>query len=362
MVDLKRQYLTIKDEIDTAISDVINSTQFIGGKQVSELENECAQYLGVKYAASCANGTDALQIALMALGIGRGDEVITTPFTFVATNEVISLVGATPVYVDVDESSFNIVASQIKNKITSKTKAILPVHLYGNPAEMDKIMQIAEEHNLFVIEDSAQAFGAEYKGKKVCSFGNVACISFFPSKNLGCYGDGGMITTNDRAVFEKVKMIANHGSKERYVHEILGVNSRLDALQAAILRVKLKYIDEWNSKRIQNARKYSEALKDLPNVTLPTFKNYSKHIFHQYTLRLNNRDGLQKFLKERNVPSMIYYPIPLHLQPAFKGFAEEGSLPIAEKLAKEVISLPMHPDLTDEEINFITNSIKEFYS
>ncbi len=227
---------------------------------------------------------------------------------------------------------------------------------------MDEILQLAKEYNLFVIEDSAQAFGAEYKGKKVCSFGNVACISFFPSKNLGCYGDGGMIITNDKVIFEKVKMIANHGSKERYIHEILGVNSRLDALQAAILRVKLKYIDEWNNKRIQNAKKYSEALKDLPNVILPTFKNYSKHIFHQYTLRLNSRDKLQKFLKERNIPAMIYYPIPLHLQPAFRGFAEEGSLPIAEKLAKEVISLPMHPDLVDEEINFITNSIKEFYS
>lgn len=396
MVDLKRQYAKIKSEVDEAIADVISSTQFIGGKHVGEFECECAGYLGVKYAASCANGTDALQIALMALGIGKDDEVITTPFTFVATTEMIALVGAKPVYVDIDEKSFNIDAKKIREKITPRTKAILPVHLYGNPAAMDEICSIAKEHKLFVIEDSAQAFGAEYLSreiipkknegkildkdnyqsnnehtqkdisrdgwKKVCSFGDVACISFFPSKNLGCYGDGGMITTNDQSIYNKVKMIANHGSKERYIHETLGVNSRLDALQAAILRVKLKYIDEWNKSRIDNAGLYTKVLKNIPGVITPSFEDYSKHVFHQYTLRVPKRDELQNFLKEKNIPSMIYYPIPLHKQPAFRGFAGEGTLPITEKFSKEVISLPMHPELLDDEIDYITNSIKEFYS
>jgi dTDP-4-amino-4,6-dideoxygalactose transaminase len=362
MVDLKRQYQKIRNEIDDIIADVISSTQFIGGKHVGEFEYEAAAYLGVKYAASCANGTDALQIALMSLGIGKEDEVITTPFSFVATAETIALIGAKPVYADIDEKSFNINPKKIKDKITPRTKAILPVHLYGNPAEMDEISLIAKEHNLYVIEDSAQAFGAEYKGKKVCGFGDAACISFFPSKNLGCYGDGGMITTNDQSIFNKVRMIVNHGSKVRYVHEILGVNSRLDALQAAILRVKLKYIDHWNESRINNANRYSTALKDIEGIILPSYDEHSRHIFHQYTLRVPRRDELQNFLKEKNIPSMIYYPIPLHLQPAFQGVSDEGTLPIAEKLSKEVISLPMHPDLTEEEINHITHSIKEFYS
>ncbi len=362
MVDLKRQYQKIKSEIDDAITDVLNSTQFIGGKHVLEFERECAEYLDVKYAASCANGTDALQIAIMALGIGNGDEVITTPFTFVATTEMIALTGAQPVYVDIDEKSFNINPNKIKEKITARTKAILPVHLYGNPAEMDEICAIAKEHNLFVIEDSAQAFGSEYKGKKICSFGDIACISFFPSKNLGCYGDGGMVAVNSEEIYKKVKMIANHGSKERYVHEILGVNSRLDAFQAAILRIKLKYIDQWNQNRIDNAKKYSERLKNINGLIVPAFESYSKHIFHQYTLRVPRRDELQNYLKEKNIPSMIYYPIPLHLQPAFRIFAEGVNLPVTSKLSKEVISLPMHPDLLEEEINYITNSIKEFYS
>lgn len=362
MVDLKRQYAKIKNEVDETIADVISSTQFIGGKHIGEFERECAGYLGITYAASCANGTDALQIALMALGIKKDDEVITTPFTFVATTETIALVGAKPVYVDIDKKSFNIDTKKIREKITPRTKAILPVHLYGNPAEMDEICSIAKEYNLFVIEDSAQAFGAEYKGRKVCSFGDVACISFFPSKNLGCFGDGGMVTTNDQSIYNKVKMIANHGSKERYIHETLGVNSRLDALQAAILRVKLKYIDQWNESRINNAAKYSKALKDIKGVIIPSFSEYSKHIFHQYTLRVPKRDELQNFLKEKNIPSMIYYPIPLHMQPAFRGFADKGTLPITEKFSKEVISLPMHPELLVDEIDYITNSIKEFYS
>lgn len=362
MVDLKKQYEKIKPEIDSAIQEVIESTQFILGKKVSDFEKAAANYLGVKYAVGVANGTDALQIAMMALGIGQGDEVITTPFTFVATTETIVMIGAKPVYVDIDPVTNNIDVKKIKEKITPRTKAILPVHLYGNPAEMDEILSIAKEYNLFVIEDSAQGFGAEYKGKKVCSFGDVACISFFPSKNLGCYGDGGMVVTDNEEIHEKVRMIANHGSKVRYVHERLGMNSRLDALQAAILNVKIKYIDEWNNRRIQNAKLYSEKLKDLRQVTTPTYPEYSKHIFHQYTIKVEQRDELQKFLTSKSIPTAIHYPIPLHLQPAFRGFAEEGSLPNAEEASKKVLSLPMHPDLQIEEIDYITNSIKEFYS
>ncbi len=362
MVDLKRQYLSIKSEIDSAIQEVLDSTQFILGKKVAEFEENAAKYLGVEHAIGVANGTDALQIAMMALGIGKDDEVITTPFTFVATTETIVMLGAKPVYVDIDPESYNIDPKQIKEKITNKTRAILPVHLYGNPAEMDEILSIAKEHNLYVIEDSAQGFGAEYKGKKVCSFGDVACISFFPSKNLGCYGDGGMVVTNNDEIHERVRMIASHGSKVRYVHEILGMNSRLDALQAAILNVKLKYIDEWNQRRIANSKHYNEKLKTLAQVKTPSNKEYSKHIFHQYTIQVENRDELQKYLTSKNIPTAIHYPIPLHLQPAFRGFAIEGSLPEAEKAAKQVLSLPMHPDLLPEEIEYITNTIKEFYS
>ncbi len=362
MVDLKRQYLNIKSEIDSAIQEVIDSTQFILGKKVAEFEKNASEYLGVKHAVGVANGTDALQIAMMALGIGKDDEVITTPFTFVATTETIVMLGAKPVYVDIDPETYNINPKKIKEKITDKTKAILPVHLYGNPAEMDEILSIAKEYNLFVIEDSAQGFGAEYKGKKVCSFGDVACISFFPSKNLGCYGDGGMVVTNSDKIHEKVRMIASHGSKVRYVHETLGMNSRLDAIQAAILNVKLKYIDEWNDKRIKFAKLYSEKLSSLSKIKTPVQKDYVKHIYHQFTIRVENREELQKYLSSKNIPTAIHYPIPLHLQPAFRGYAEEGSLPESEKAAKEVLSLPMHPDLLVEEIEYITNSIKEFYS
>ena len=263
MVDLKRQYQKIKSEIDSAIQEVLDSTQFILGKNVAQFEKNAAEYLGVKHAIACANGTDALLIAQMALEIKPGDEIITTPFTFVATTETIVFLGAKPVYVDIDPISFNIDVNQIEKKITSKTKAIIPVHLYGNPVELDDLLEVAKRHNLFIIEDAAQAFGAEYKGRKICSFGDLACISFFPSKNLGCYGDGGMVVTNNDELAEKVRMIANHGSKVRYIHEQLGMNSRLDALQAAILNVKLKYIDEWNNARIKNANLYTERLKEL---------------------------------------------------------------------------------------------------
>ena len=361
MVDLKRQYLEIKNEIDMVISEVLESTQFILGKNVAEFEESVCKYLGVKHSIGVANGTDALRIALMALNIGKDDEVITTPFTFVATTEMIVSLGARPVYVDIEPESYNINPSLIKEKITSRTKAILPVHLYGNPAKMDEIITIARDYNLYVIEDAAQAFGVAYKDKKVCTFGDIACISFFPSKNLGCYGDGGMVVTNSDELAEKIRMIANHGSKVRYIHEILGMNSRLDAIQAAILNVKIKYIDDWNNKRFENAKLYTELLKAIPGVKTPHVNSDSKHIFHQYTIRVKNRDELQKHLQNKGIPTAIHYPIPLHLQPAFRGYADEGTLPVSEQVAKEVLSLPMHPNLKTEEIEFIAQSIKEFY-
>ena len=359
MVDLKNQYLKIKEEIDTAIQGVIDSTQFIQGQIVKEFENNAAKYLDCKFAIGCASGTDALQIAMMALNIKPGDEIITTPFTFVATAETIALLGAIPVYVDIDEKSFNIDVDKIESKITYKTKAIIPVHLYGQPCEMDALMALAIKHNLKVIEDSAQAFGATYKGKKVCSIGDIGCVSFFPSKNLGGFGDGGMLTTNDEALADKIRVIINHGSRKRYYHEILGVNSRLDSLQAAILNVKLKYIEDYHYARITAANKYNKLLSNYVNI--PFVLPYVKHIFHQYSIRVKNRDKLVEFLKENNIPAMIYYPVPLHLQEAYKNNYYLGDYPVTENISKDIMSLPMHTELNDEQIAYITGKIIEFY-
>jgi dTDP-4-amino-4,6-dideoxygalactose transaminase len=296
----------------------------------------------------------------MALDIKPGDEVITTPFTFVATAETIVLLGATPVYVDIDERTFNIDPDKIEAAITSKTKAIIPVHLYGQAAEMDPIMQIARKHKLAVIEDTAQGIGATYKGKKVGGIGDIGTISFFPSKNLGAFGDAGMMVTNDEAICHKLRMICNHGSKERYHHEILGVNSRLDTLQAAILNVKLKYLEEWNEGRRKVVARYNSLLRGTSVVT-PYVESYNQHIYHQYTLKTQNRDGLGQALKAKGIPWSIYYPIPLHLQPAFAHLkCGKGSCPVAEKVSEEVISLPIHPELTDEHLVYITDAIKEF--
>jgi len=361
MVDVVGQYRKIKSEIDAAIHKVLDSGKFVLGKEVGEFECKIAGYLGVKYAVGCASGTDALQIAMMAMGIGPGDEVITTPFTFVATTETIVLLGAKPVYIDIDTKTFNIDPSRVEKAITSRTKAIIPVHLYGQPADMDPIMNIARQHRLRVIEDAAQAIGSSYKGKKVCTFGDVGCISYFPSKNLGAFGDAGMVVTNDAAVWEKMRMIANHGSRERYHHEILGVNSRLDTIQAAVLTVKLHHLEEWNSARQRAAARYDELLRGTP-VTVPYVSPACQHIFHQYTIRVPRRDALAAFLKEKSIPHAIYYPIPLHLQRAFKlAGSKKGDFPITEKAAEEVISLPMHTELTEEQIVFITDAIKEFY-
>jgi len=361
MVDLLTQYDSIKDEIDTAVLNVIRSGQYILGKEVKELEEKIAHNLGCKYAVGCASGTDALQVAMMALDIGPGDEVITTSFTFVATAETIALLGAKPVYVDIREADFNIDPEKIEAAITDKTKAIIPVHLYGHPAPMDGIMAIANKHNIPVIEDTAQAIGAGYNGGKAGTIGTFGCISFFPSKNLGAYGDGGMITMNDESLATKSRMIVNHGSRERYKHSEIGVNSRLDTIQAAILLVKLKYLDTWNDNRRKAAARYSELLQDML-VTTPDELRGNHHIYHQYTIRCEKRDELSNHLKEKNIPHAIYYPIPLHLQEAYSylGYSN-GDLPVTEKLTDEVLSLPMHPELTGEQQQYITDAVKEFY-
>lgn len=360
MVDTKNQYLKIKKEVDTAIQAVIDSSLFIQGPAVKNFESNSAKYLGAKHAIGCASGTDALQIAMMAIGIQPGDEILTTPFTFVATTETIALLGARPVYVDIDPRTFNIDVNKIEEKITANTKAIMPVHLYGQPAEMDKIMEIAKAKNLVVIEDAAQAMGAEYHGKKACTIGHIGCISFYPSKNLGAFGDAGMITTNDDSLAEKLRMIIAHGSKRKYYHEVLGVNSRLDSIQAAILNVKLAHLDEYCSERKTAAEKYNKRFKGI--FEIPYELQDVKHIYHQYSIRVKNRDKMQEFLKEHGIPSMIYYPVPLHLQEAYKYDYKYGDYPVSEEIAKDIISLPMHTELSDEQINFIADKVIEFNS
>ena len=361
MVDVVGQYRNIKEKVDAAVHSVLDSGMFIQGKEVGELECAIAGYLGVRYAVGCASGTDALQIALMALGIGPGDEVITTPFTFVATAETIAILGAKPVYVDIDPVTLNIDPALIGPAVTARTRAIIPVHLYGLPADMDPIMAVARAHGIPVIEDAAQAMGASYKGRKVCSIGTVGCISFFPSKNLGCFGDGGMVVTGDAALAESMRMIAAHGSRVRYYHDVLGLNSRLDTIQAAILSVKLPHLAEYNAARRRAASRYGELLKGLP-LTVPVAASGSEHIFHQYTIRVPARDALAAFLKEKGIPHAIYYPVPLHLQKAFAtSGGKEGDFPVTEKAAGDVLSLPMHTELTEEHLQFIAGAIRAFY-
>jgi dTDP-4-amino-4,6-dideoxygalactose transaminase len=361
MVDVLGQYDHIKAEVDAAVQRVFASGQFILGKEVGEFERWTASYLGVSDAVGCASGTDALQIALMGMDIKPGDEVITTPFTFVATAEVIGLLGAKPVYVDIDPKTFNIDASLIERVITPRTRAIIPVHLYGQPAEMEPLMEIARRRGIKVIEDSAQALGASYKGKKVCAFGDVGCISYFPSKNLGAFGDAGMVVTNDTELAQRMRIIAAHGSRVRYYHEVLGINSRLDTIQAAILGVKAKYLDQWNAARQKAAERYTALLQGTPAVT-PFVLPYVEHIFHQYTIRVPRRDELDKYLQEKGIPHGVYYPVPLHLQQAFAMAGnKKGDFPVTEKACTEVLSLPMHTELTEEQLVYITDTIKGFY-
>ncbi len=360
MVDVLGQYEKIKDEIDAAVLRVVKSGQYILGPETREFERQIAAYLGCKYAIGCASGTDALQIALMALGIGPGDEVITTPFTFVATAETIALLGAKPVYVDIREDDFNIDPGLIEAAITPNTKAIIPVHLYGQPAAMDEITAIAGKHGLSVVEDSAQSMGAEYKGRKVGTLGTFGCISFFPSKNLGAYGDAGMIVTDDEALAERARIISIHGSKIRYKHSHIGINSRLDTIQAAILSVKLPYLDAWNKQRSDAARRYNELLSGL-SVTVPRVLPDLTHIFHQYTIRVKGRDALAEHLAGKKIPFGIYYPIPLHLQEAYEYLGyKNGDFPVTEKLTEEVISLPMHSELDAAQQEYIVQAIGDF--
>lgn len=359
MVDVVSQYRRIKPEIDVAIQGVLDSGHYVLGEAVKEFEVNVARYLDVKHAIGCASGTDALQLALMALDIGPGDEVVTTPHTFIATAEAIVLLGATPVYVDIDPVTYNIDPAKIEAAITKKTKAIIPVHLYGHAADMDPIMDVANTHGLFVIEDTAQAIGARYKGRKVGGIGTIGCVSFYPSKNLGAYGDGGLVVTNDDKIAEKIRMIANHGSRVRYRHELLGVNSRLDSIQAAILNVKLRYLDEWNEIRRTAAQKYHHLLDGI-DVVRPHEAPYAHHIYHQYTIRVRNRDTVAQHLTSKKIPNAIYYPIPLHQQEALRGIGNtHQSFPMTEKAAAEVISLPMHTELTDAQQEYIVAAVKE---
>lgn len=359
MVDLISQYKKIKPEIDEAIHRVLDSGMYILGKEVGEFEAASAKYLGTKHAIGCASGTDALQVAMMALNIGPGDEVITTPFTFVATTETIVLLGAKPVYVDIDPRTYNIDPAAIAGAITPRTKAILPVHLYGHPADMDAIMEVARKHNLPVIEDAAQAMGADYKGRKVGGIGAVGCISFFPSKNLGAFGDAGMVVTNDDELASKLRMIIVHGSRKRYYHEMLGVNSRMDTLQAAILNVKLKYLEQWHEARRNAAHFYNKLFKGKP-VTIPAESPDVRHIFHQYTLRVPKRDAVAVALAQKKIPHAIYYPVPLHVQQAYMIPGKPVQVfPETDRAAAEVLSLPMHTELTEEQQRFVAHSVLE---
>lgn len=369
MVDLKGQYEKIKPEIDNAIHNVIDSCQFVKGNDVKSFESELAKYLNVKNVIACGNGTDALQVALMALGLKRGDEVITTNFTFIATVEVIALLGLTPILVDVDPKTFNIDIESVKKAITPKTKAIVPVHLFGQCANMEALLQIANDNNLFVVEDTAQGLGAEFTfsngvKKKAGTMGNIGCTSFFPSKNLGCYGDGGALFTDDDKLAEQIRFITNHGMKVRYHHDMIGVNSRLDTIQASILRVKLPHLDEYNKARRFSASKYNKALSEISDIETPVTADFTNHIFHQYTIKVKNgkRDALKKHLDELGIPNMVYYPIPLHKQKAFEPYVNaEQKFDISETLCNEVLSLPMHTELDNEQIERITSAIGLFF-
>ncbi len=361
-LDLKAQYKTIKDEISSAINEVIENTAFAGGPFVAKFENEFAKFCGAQYAIGVGNGTDALWASLVALGIGAGDEVITTPNTFIATAEAISLSGATPVFVDIDEQTHNINPALIEAAITPKTKAIIPVHLFGQPADMDPIMAIAEKHGLKVVEDACQAHGAEYKGRKAGSIGAAGCFSFYPGKNLGAYGEGGGIVTNDEALAAKIRMFRDHGQAKKYYHDIIGWNARLDGIQGAVLNVKLKYLSDWNEARRRHARDYTAGLSAVKDVIVPQEAQYAKHVYHIYALRVQDRDKFMAYLNEKGIACGIHYPIPLHLQNAY-AFMQKGpgSFPVAEKCAAEYVSLPMFAELTDKQVAYVIEQIKEYY-
>ena len=366
-LDLKAQFASIHDDVMAAVTRVMESQHFILGPEVARFEEEIAAKLGAKHAVGCASGTDALILALLAAGIGPGDEVITTPFSFVATAGSIAYIGAKPVFVDIDRTSFNLDPAKIEDAITPKTKAIMPVHLFGLPADMDPILSIARAHQLLVIEDAAQAIGARYKGRMIGTIGDFGCFSFFPSKNLGAAGDGGLITTNNDAGAERLRMLRVHGSKQKYLHELMGTNSRLDALQAAVLRVKLRHLDQWEAGRRNRARRYEELFSRrglTSHVALPqTPSSGFHHVFNQFTIRAPRRDELKDFLRARGIPSEIYYPLCLHLQKAFTYLDyQPGQMPIAEAASREVLSLPVFPELTDANQDLIVQAVADFYA
>lgn len=361
-LDLGAQFETIRGEVMDAIEQTMESQRFILGPEVERLENEIAQYVGCRFAIGCASGSDALVLALMALNIGPGDEVITTPFTFVATAGSIARVGAKPVFVDIDPITYNLEVKQLAAAVTSKTRAIIPVHLYGLPADMDAVMELANRSNLAVIEDAAQALGAEVNGVRVGNIGTIGCFSFFPSKNLGCAGDGGMLTTNDAALAETLRSLRVHGSRKKYHCEILGVNSRLDALQAAILRVKLHHLADWTSGRRDNANRYRSLFSNTnTDVVVPTEPQGMRHVYNQFVIRTNDRDGLRRHLQSFGIPSEIYYPEPLHLQPAFSYLGyKPGDFPQAETASLQVLALPIYPELTPAQQEAVVNAIAQF--
>lgn len=383
LVDLVRQYKRLRGEIDSAIKAVLEKGAFVLGENVAKFEEEAAAYCGTRYAVGVASGTDALELAVKALGISDGDEVITAPFTFIATTEAICLNGARPVLADIEKDTFNIDARLIEKVVTPRTKAIIPVHLFGQSCDMDAVMDIAKKHNLRVIEDCAQAIGAEFKSKKVGAFGDVGCFSFFPSKNLGCFGDGGMVITNDRALSDKIKMLRIHGQADRYRHEVEGRNSRLDELQAAILRVKLRYLDGWNDSRRKNAALYCRLFENLNKtgkLTIPVEKKDRKHVYNIYSVKIGERDNpaeagrsaalrrvpsqrdkLRESLTVNGIATAVYYPMPLHLQPVYRRFGwKEGDFPLSEKACEEALALPVFPELKEEEIIFIAQRVIDF--
>lgn len=368
MVDTRNQYLKIKEEVDQAVLAVMNSTAFINGPAVKEFTKNLENYLQVKHVIPCANGTDALQIALMSLGLEPGDEILTPSFTYIATTEVVALLRLKPVFVEVYKDTFCMNVEDLEKKITPRTKAIVPVHLYGQAANMEAIMEIAEKYNLYIVEDNAQAIGCDFffsngQNKKTGTIGHIGCTSFYPSKNLGAFGDGGAICTNDSELAEKLQMIANHGQSKRYYHDIVGCNSRLDSIQAAILNVKLKHLNDYNKARQEVAAFYDKAFSNNEKIITPTIASYTTHVYHQYTLKLNNvdRDGLVTFLANHNIPSMIYYPVPGHKQKMFEYFhTENEDMPVTDWLTECVISLPIHTEMDEEQLQYITDHVLEY--
>jgi dTDP-4-amino-4,6-dideoxygalactose transaminase len=361
-LDLKAQYQSISGEIEAALRQVLENAAFSGGPFVARFEDEFARFCRSQYAVGVGSGTEALWLSLLALDIGEGDEVITVPNTFIATAEAISLTGATPVFVDVDEQSYTMDAALLEKAITPRTKAVIPVHLFGQPADMDQIVAIARKHGLYVIEDACQAHGAEYKRRRTGTLGDAACFSFYPGKNLGAYGEAGCVVTNNRGLAEKVTMLRDHGQSAKYCHAMIGVNSRMDGLQGAVLSVKLKYLDAWNLARIRNAELYCQLLADLGDIVLPVKREHSCHVYHIFAVRVPNPREFIAALAEQGISCGIHYPVPIHLQSAY-GFMGlgRGSFPVAEKCAGEMVSLPMYPELKEEQINYVTGAIKGFF-